>query len=294
MIDYMVRAIDETGSIRVFASSTTNLVEYAREIHKTSPVSTAALGRVMTASLLMGDTLKNDKDKVSIQITGDGLIKNILAISNCNGEVKGYISNPRADLPLKRKGKLDVGGVIGNGNLTVIKDLGMREPYVGQTQLVSGEIAEDLAHYFALSDQQPSVVSLGVLIEKDYTVKAAGGYIIQVLPNAEEEVIVKLEENIAKADTISTLIEKGYTPEDVIEYVCEGLDMKILEKKDLKFVCDCCEDRVERALVSIGEKDLTEIIEEDGHAEICCEFCDTKYQFDKENLTNLLEQAKRK
>ena len=170
----------------------------------------------------------------------------------------------------------------------------MREPYVGQTQLVSGEIAEDLAHYFALSDQQPSVVSLGVLIEKDYTVKAAGGYIIQVLPNAEEEVIVKLEENIAKADPISTLIEKGYTPEDVIEYVCEGLDMKILEKKDLKFVCDCCEDRVERALVSIGEKDLTEIIEEDGHAEICCEFCDTKYQFDKENLTNLLEQAKRK
>ena len=294
MIDYMVRAIDETGSIRIFSSNTTNLVEHSREIHQTSPVSTAALGRVMTASLLMGDTLKNDNDKVSIQVTGDGLIKNILAISNSRGEVKGYISNPRAELPLKRKGKLDVGGAIGNGNLTVIKDLGMREPYVGQTQLVSGEIAEDLAHYFATSDQQPSVVALGVLIEKDYTVKAAGGYIIQVLPNAEEEVIVKLEENISKAEPVSTLIEKGYTPEEVIEYICEGLDMKILEKKDLKFVCDCCEDRIERALISIGEKDLTEIIEEDGQAEICCEFCDTKYQFDKDNLTNLLERAKQK
>lgn len=294
MIDYMVRAIDETGSIRIFSSNTTNLVEHSRGLHQTSPVSTAALGRVMTASLLIGDTLKNDNDKVSIQVTGDGLIKNILAISNSKGEVKGYISNPRADLPLKRKGKLDVGGAIGNGNLTVIKDLGMREPYVGQTQLVSGEIAEDLAHYFATSDQQPSVVALGVLIEKDYTVKAAGGYIIQVLPNAEEEVIAKLEENIAKAEPVSTLIEKGYTPEQVIDYVCEGLDMKILEKKDLKFVCDCCEDRIERALVSIGEKDLTEIIEEDGKAEVCCEFCDTKYQFDKENLTKLLEKAKRK
>lgn len=294
MIDYMVRAIDETGSIRIFSSSTTNLVEHSRKVHQTSPVSTAALGRVMTASLLMGDTLKNDNDKVSIQVTGDGLIRNILAISNSRGEVKGYISNPRAELPLKRKGKLDVGGAIGNGNLTVIKDLGMREPYVGQTQLVSGEIAEDLAHYFATSDQQPSVVALGVLIEKDYTVKAAGGYIIQVLPNAEEEVIVKLEENISKAEPVSTLIEKGYTPEEVIDYICEGLDMKILEKKDLKFVCDCCEDRIERALISIGEKDLTEIIEEDGQAEICCEFCDTKYQFDKDRLNSLLEKAKKR
>ncbi len=294
MIDYMVRGIDETGSIRIFASSTTNLVEHARKIHKTSPVATAALGRVITASLLLGDTLKNDNDKVSVQVTGDGLIKNILAISNSNGEVKGYISNPQADIPLKSKGKLDVGGAIGNGTLTIIKDLGMKEPYVGQTQLVSGEIAEDLAHYFAHSDQQPSVVALGVLVDRDYTVKAAGGYIIQVLPNPEEEVIAKLEENIAKVDSVSTLIEKGYTPEDIIEYVCEGLSMKILEKKDLKFVCDCCEERVEGALVSIGEKDLIEIIEEDGQAEICCEFCDTKYQFDKDNLMNILEKARKK
>lgn len=294
MIDYMIRAIDETGSIRVFSASTTNAVERAREIHNTTPVSTAALGRVVTASLLMGNTLKNEKDKVSIQVTGEGQIKNILAIANCRGEVKGYISNPHADLPLKSKGKLDVGGAIGKGVMTVIKDLGMREPYVGQTELVTGEIAEDLAHYFAHSDQQPSAVGLGVLVDRDYSVKAAGGYIIQVLPNAQEEVIAKLEETIAKAEPISTLIEKGYTPEDVLDYVCQGLDMKILEKKDLKFVCDCCQDRIERALISIGEKDLTEIIEEDGKAEICCEFCDVKYNFNKEELIELLDKAKTK
>lgn len=292
MIDYMIRAIDETGSIRIFVSSTTNLVERAREIHMTTPVSTAALGRTMTASLLMGNTLKNDDDKVSIQITGNGQIKSVIAISNSHGEVKGYISNPHADLPLKSKGKLDVGGAIGDGKITVIKDLGMREPYVGQTELVSGEIAEDLAHYFATSDQQPSAVALGVLVDRDYTVKAAGGYIIQVLPDAEEDVISKLEENIATSDSVSTLIDKGFTPEQILEYVCKGLDMKILEKKELKFVCDCCEDRMEQALISIGEKDLTEIIEEDGKAEICCQFCNTKYQFDKEMLIDILNKAK--
>ena len=294
MIDYVIRAIDDTGSIRVFVASSTNAVQRAREIHNTSPVSTAAIGRVMTAAFLMGNTIKNDQDKISIQVTGDGLIKNIIAITNSRGEVKAYISNPRADLPLKSKGKLDVGGAIGKGMLTVIKDLGMKEPYVGQTELVSGEIAEDLAHYFATSDQQPSAVALGVLVDTDYSVKAAGGYIIQVLPNAEEEVIAKLEENIAKADPVSTLIDKGYSPEDILEYICEGMDMKILEKKELKFVCDCCEERMKSALVSIGEKDLKEIIEEDGQAEICCEFCDTKYQFDKESLMDILEKAKRK
>lgn len=292
MIDYMIRAIDETGSIRVFVASTTNLVEYARQIHMTTPVSTAALGRAMTASILMGNTLKNETDKVSIQISGDAQIKSVLAISNSLGEVKAYISNPHADLPLKSKGKLDVGGAIGNGKITVIKDLGMREPYIGQTELVSGEIAEDLAHYFATSDQQPSAVALGVLVDRDYSVKAAGGYIIQVLPNAEEEVITKLEENIVVADSVSTLIDKGYTPEQILEYICKGLDMKILEKKELKFVCDCSEERMEQALISIGEKDLTEIIEEDGKAEICCQFCDTKYQFDKDCLVDMLDKAK--
>ena len=294
MIDYAIRAIDETGSIRIFVASTTNLVEEARRIHNTTPVATAALGRVLTASLLMGNTLKNDKDKLSFQITGDGQIKSVIAISNSKGEAKGYISNPHADLPLKSKGKLDVGGAIGNGKLTVIKDLGMREPYVGQTALVSGEIAEDLAHYFALSDQQPSVVALGVLVDTDYTVKASGGYIIQVLPDALEEVIQKLEDNISNVEPISSMIDKGFTPEQVLETVCKGLEMKILEKKDLKFVCDCCEERMERALVSIGEKDLTEIIEEDEKAEICCEFCDTKYNFNKEQLENLLAKAKQK
>lgn len=293
MIDYMIRAIDESGSIRVFAASTTNLVEYAREINTSTPVSTAALGRVMTAAILMGNTLKNETDKVSIQISGDAQIKSVLAIANSRGEVKGYISNPHADLPLKSKGKLDVGGAIGSGNLTVIKDLGMREPYIGQTELVSGEIAEDLAHYFATSDQQPSAVALGVLVDRDYTVKAAGGYIIQVLPNALDEIITKLEENIAVADPVSTLIDKGYTPEQILEYICKGIDMNILEKKDLKFVCDCCEERMEQALISIGQEDLTEIIEEDGQAEICCQFCNSKYEFDKEQLVDMLDKAKK-
>lgn len=291
MIDYSIRAIDSTGSIRIFVASTTNLVEKARSIHNTTPVSTAALGRTLTASLLMGNTLKNDEDKLSVQITGDGQIKSILAISNSCGEVKGYISNPHADLPLKSNGKLDVGGAIGNGKLTVIKDLGMKEPYVGQTELVSGEIAEDLAHYFALSDQQPSVVALGVLVDRDYTVRASGGYIIQVLPNAEEEVIQKLEECIEKVEPISSMIDKGFTPEEVLKTVCEGLEMKILEKTDLKFVCDCCEERIERALISIGEKDLKEIIEEDEKAEVCCEFCDAKYNFNKQQLQDLLDKA---
>lgn len=294
MIDYSIRAIDETGSIRIFVASTTNLVEKARSIHNTTPVSTAALGRVLTASLLMGNTLKNDNDKLSIQITGDGQIKSVLAISNSSGEVKGYISNPHADIPLKSKGKLDVGGAIGNGKLTVIKDLGMREPYVGQTALVSGEIAEDLAHYFALSDQQPSVVALGVLVDRDYTVKASGGYIIQVLPDALEEVIEKLETNIANVEPISSMIDKGFTPEEILKTVCEGLEMKILEKKDLKLACDCCEDRMEKALVSIGEEDLNEIIEEDGQAEICCQFCDSKYNFNKQQLEYILAKAKQK
>lgn len=294
MIDYMIRAIDQTGSIRVFVANTTNAVERARQIHNTTPVATAALGRVLTASLLMGNTLKNEKEKVSIQVTGDGLIKSIIAISNSAGEVKAHISNPQADLPLKSKGKLDVGGAIGKGILTVIKDLGMREPYVGQTELISGEIAEDLTHYFANSEQQPSAVALGVLVDRDYTVKSAGGYIIQVLPNAEEEIISKLEDIIAEAEPVSALIEKGYTPEDILEYITQGIDMKILEKKDLKFACDCSKERMERALISIGEEDLTEIIEEDGEAEICCQFCDVKYQFDKQSLTDMLNYAKQK
>ena len=292
MIDHMIRAIDESGSIRVFVSNTTNLVEQARQIHMTTPVSTAALGRAITATLLMGDTLKNEKDKVSFQISGDGQIKSLIAVSNSHGEVKGYISNPHADLPLNSEGKLDVGGAIGNGTLTVIKDLGMKEPYLGQTELVSGEIAEDLAHYFLTSDQQPSAVALGVLVDRDYTVKAAGGYIIQVLPDAKEEVIEKIEINIATSESVSSLIEKGYTPEDVLNYICLGLNMKILEKKDLKLVCDCSEDRMEKALISIGEKDLEEIIEEDGKAEICCQFCNTEYLFDKAMLTEILEKAK--
>ena len=292
MKDYVLRAMDEGGNLRVFIASTTNLVNEARNIHDTMPTATAALGRTLTAGVLMGSTLKNDSDKLSIQISGDGLIKSVLAVANNRGEVKGYISNPNANPRLNSIGKLDVGGAIGNGKMVVIRDLGLREPYIGHADLVSGEIAEDLTHYFAHSEQQPSAVALGVLVDVDLSVKASGGYIIQVLPDAEEEVISKLEQKLSSIEPVSTLIDKGYTPEDILNHLFDDLEMKILEKKEVKLVCDCSDDRIEQALISLGEKEINDIIKEDGKAEIVCHFCNHKYQFDKKGLLNILEKAK--
>ncbi|AFS77919.1 33 kDa chaperonin [Gottschalkia acidurici 9a] len=292
MKDYIVRAMDKGGNIRVFVASTTNLVEEARQTHNTAPTATAALGRTLTAASLMGNTLKNDSDTISLQIMGSALIKNVLAVSNNKGEVKGYISNPNANPPLKRKGKLDVGAAIGEGKLIVIRDLGLREPYIGQSDLVSGEIAEDLTNYFVYSEQQPSAVALGVLVDVDLSVRAAGGYIIQILPNADEEIISKLEQRLSNVEPVSTLIDKKYSPEDILEYICDGIEMKITETKDLKLVCDCSTDRIEKVLISMGERELTDIIEEDGEAEVVCHFCNHKYKFNKEELIKILEQAK--
>ncbi|KNF07468.1 33 kDa chaperonin [Gottschalkia purinilytica] len=292
MKDYIIRAMDKDGYIRVFVASTTNLVEESRKIHNTAPTATAALGRTLTATAIMGSMLKNDKDVVSVQIKGNSLIKSILAVGNSRGEIKGYISNPSVDLAPKRKGKLDVGGAIGNGKIVVIKDLGLREPYIGQSDLVSGEIAEDLTHYFAHSEQQPSAVALGVLVDVDLSVKAAGGYIIQVLPDIEEEALSKLEKRLSEVEPVSTLIDKGYTPEDILNYVCEGFDMKITEKRDIQLKCDCSLERIQGALISIGEVELAKIIEEDEKAEVVCHFCNHKYQFNKQELIDILEQAK--
>lgn len=292
MKDYVLRAIDDGGNFRVFIARTTELVNEASKIHNTMPTATAALGRTLTAGVLMGSTLKNDDDKLSIQINGDGLIKNVLAVANSRGEVKGYISNPNANPPLKRKGKLDVGGAIGNGRMVVIRDLGLREPYIGQSDLVSGEIAEDLTHYFAHSEQQPSAVALGVLVDVDLSVKASGGYIIQVMPDAKEEVLSKLEEKLSIVEPVSTLIDKGYTPEDILKYLFDDMEMKTLEKKEVKLVCDCSQDRIERVLLSMGEKEIQSIIEEEGKAEIVCHFCNEKYQFNKEQLGEILRDAK--
>lgn len=294
MKDYVIRAVDADHGIRAFIGITTGLVEKARQIHDTTPVATAALGRTLTATVMMGLMLKGKNNKISVQIKGNGPVKQILAVSDEQGHVKGYISNPFVELPLRADGKLDVGGAVGSeGNMVVIKDLGLKEPYVGQSALVSGEIAEDFTAYFAHSEQQPSAVALGVLVDRDRTVKAAGGFIIQLLPGASDDVIQKLENRLQNLESISSLIDRGMTGEKILGHVLQDFSMEILEKKEVALVCDCSTERLEKALLSIGEKDLKEIIEEDGQAELTCHFCNTKYHFDKGHLERLYQSGRR-
>ncbi|SHH91013.1 Hsp33 family molecular chaperone HslO [Sporanaerobacter acetigenes] len=289
MKDYVIRAIDKKGTIRVFVATTSNLVEKGRRIHNTTPTATAALGRTLTACVMMGIMMKGEKDTVSIQLRGDGPIRTILAVSNSKGEVKGYVGNPLVDLPLKSNGKLDVGGAVGkNGKIVVIKDIGMKEPYIGQSNLVSGEIAEDLTHYFAYSEQQPSAVNLGVLVDKDLSVKASGGYIVQLLPDTSEEDIDRLEKNIQNSEAISSLIARDLKPEDILQSVFGNFEMEVLEKKEIAFKCDCSREKVESALISLGEEEIKSMIEEDGKAEVVCHFCDKKYNFSEEDLKSLI------
>lgn len=291
MKNYVIRAVAANKNIRVFVAVTTGLVEKARQIHDTTPVATAALGRLLTATAVMGQMLKGEKDKLSIQIKGDGPIKQILTVGDSKGNVKGYVSNPYVDLPLRSDGKLDVGGAVGSGRLIVIKDLGLKEPYIGQLDLISGEIAEDITAYFAYSEQQPSAVALGVLVDRDRTVKAAGGFIIQILPGAEEEIIAQLEKRLNQIPSITQIIEKEGDGEEILKLVLGGFDMEILDKTEVQLVCDCSMDRMEKALISIGRKDLKEIIEEDGQTELLCHFCNSKYHFDKEHLEKLYKES---
>ncbi|EOD00908.1 Hsp33 family molecular chaperone HslO [Caldisalinibacter kiritimatiensis] len=293
MKDYVIRAIDKEKSIRIFIATTTNVVEDARKIHNTSPTVTAALGRTLTASAIMGFMMKGEKDKLTLKIRGNGPIGNIIAVSNNKGEIKGYVQNPSADLPTRSDGKLDVGGVVGrSGKLTVIRDLGLKEPYIGQSNLITGEIGDDLAQYFVTSEQQPSAVALGVLVDKDLSTKAAGGFILQVLPNIQEENLVKLEQKINKLESISKYIDKGYTPEELLERLFGEFQMEIKDKKEIKYTCDCSRERLEGVLISVGEEELKKMIAEDGEAEVVCHFCNTKYHFNKEELEKLLEKAK--
>lgn len=301
-------AIDKSGSFRVYLGITTTMVEDARKIHMTTPLATAALGRALTGAGLMGLQLKNKKDKLTIQFKGDGPAVEILVTATGGGSVKGYISNPDVDLPLKENGKLDVGGAVGAGTLTVIKDLGLKEPYVGKIDLVSGEIGEDLTAYFYLSEQQPASVALGVRINTDYTTLAAGGMIIHMLPDAKPESVDLLEKILAEMSPISTLIEEvtrqsaGKTEEAVIDSLLSRIfgtlpdefALERLEYRDLKWDCDCSMERLEQIVISLGSKDLQEIIEEDGKAELVCQFCGTKYQFGKEHLERLLEEIRKK
>lgn len=287
--DYFIRAIDKEGRIRVFVASTSKMVEEARKIHNSSATATAAMGRALTAGVLMGGMMKNESDLLSLKISGDGPVGNILVVAKNDGRVKVDILNPAADLATRADGKLDVGGLVGkNGSITTIMDLGLKEPYVGQSELISGEIAEDLTNYYANSEQQPSAVSLGVLVDKDISVRAAGGYIIQLLPGVSDEDIDKIEARLAQIDPISILIDQGFSPEEIMEKILGDFSMEILDKKDIRYECDCSREKIDKVIRDLGRTEIKAIIEEDGQAEVVCHFCNTKYNFSEEDLREIL------
>ena len=291
-MDYMIRATAANAQIRAFAATTKDLVDTARTTHQTSPVVTAALGRLLTGGVMMGAMLKGDDDLLTLQVSGDGPLKGMTVTADSAGKVKGYALEPQVMLPPNKAGKLDVGGAVGNGFLRVIKDMGLKEPYVGQTDLQSGEIAEDLTYYFATSEQVPSSVGLGVLMEKDNTVKQAGGFIIQLMPFTEDEVIDRLEENLKKFSSVTTVLDEGKTPEEMLEMLLEGLDVAVTDKIPVSFQCNCSKNRVEKALISIGKKELQEMIDEGKEIEVNCHFCNTAYRFSVEELKELLKSSK--
>ena len=292
MKDYIVRATAANNQIRAFAATTRNIVETARAAHNTSPVATAALGRLLTAGTMMGSMMKNEQDMLTIQIKCDGPIQGLTVTADVNGNVKGYVENPNVIIPANSKGKLDVAEALGLGVLSVIKDMGLKEPYIGQTILVTSEIAEDLTYYFATSEQVPSSVGLGVLMEKDNTVKQAGGFIIQVMPFVEDAVVEKLEANIAKISSVTTMLDQGYTPEKILETVLEGMDVEYTDTMPTEFYCNCSKNRVEKALISIGRKDIREMIDEGKDIEMHCHFCNTSYQFSVEELKEILKKSR--
>lgn len=292
-MDYMVRATAAEGMLRAFAVTARDTVEEARKAHNTSPVATAALGRLMSAALMMGADLKGEGELLTLKIGCDGPIGGLLATADGQGNVKGYVNVPEVMLPANELGKLDVGGALGNGVLSVIRDIGLKEPYVGQTMLVSGEIAEDLTYYFASSEQIPSSVALGVLMNRENTVRAAGGFMIQLMPGAPETVIARLEEKLAKLRPVTAMLDDGMCPEDILREVLSGLQPEINESREVRFFCNCSRARVEKALCSIGREELSKIIADGKEIETVCHFCGKKYRFSVEELSALYEQAKR-
>jgi molecular chaperone Hsp33 len=291
MSDYIVRAAGAGKQVRIFAASTRELVEYARMVHNTSPVATAALGRLLTAGAMMGSMMKGEKDVLTLQIQCSGPIGGLTVTAKSDGTVKGYVNHPDVMLPPSSKGKLDVGRALDLGVLSVIKDLGLKEPYVGQTQLVSGEIAEDLTYYFATSEQINSSVALGVLMEKNNTVKQAGGFILQLMPFTEESVIERLENNLKHLPSVTEMFEQGETPESMIRRVMDGLDVEFYDTIPTGFVCDCSKERVEKAIISIGQKEIQEMIDDHKPIEVNCHFCGKHYEFDENELRVLLKKA---
>lgn len=292
MGDYIVRAAAANTQIRAFAAVTTELVEEARRRHGTSPVATAALGRLLTGGVMMGSMMKNEDDVLTIQINCSGQIGGLTVTADSQGNVKGYVHNPDVMLPPKN-GKLDVGGALGQGVLTVIKDMGLKEPYSGQTILQTGEIAEDLTYYFATSEQVPSSVGLGVLMEKDNTVRCAGGFIVQVMPFIEDKVLEKLEQNIQNIQSVTSMLDNEHTPEEMLGHVLEGLDLEITDTLPARFHCNCSKERIEKAIISIGKKEIQSMIDDGKEVEVKCHFCNTAYTYSVDELKELLKRARK-
>jgi molecular chaperone Hsp33 len=291
MEDYIVSATAAGGTVRAFAANTTNMVREAKETHALSMVASAALGRTMTAAAIMSKMLKGEKDTITIQIKGNGPLGGVVVVTDTKANVRGYVYNPQVELPLNDIGKLDVGGAIGNeGYMNVIKDLGLKEPYIGYVNLVSGEVGEDIAYYFAYSEQVPSVVALGVLVDSDGSIVNAGGYIIQLMPGAEESLISYIENTINAIPTVSQLLAYGESPEGILDIIFGDRDLKIMAKSSCGFVCNCSRERMERNLISIGRNEIQGLINDQHGAELQCHFCNKKYNFDEKELQDLMQE----
>lgn len=289
MMSRLIRAISENGGVLFCAVDSTDIVREAERIHKTSAVTSAALGRLLTAASMMGVMLKSEKDSLTLRIKGGGPSGTVLAVSDGAGNVRGYVEQPVVELPPRADGKLDVGGAVGrDGTLSVVKDLGMKEPYVGQVPLVSGEIAEDITAYYAVSEQTPTVCALGVLVDRDLSILTAGGYLLQLLPGATDAEITQLEQNIAAMPSVTEMLHAGKTPEDMMNLAMAGFNPSVLDEREVRYQCDCSRERTEQMLLSLGRKELEKLRDEDPHCEVVCHFCHTKYEFD---LNKLVKKA---
>ena len=285
----LIRCITSCGEVMATAVDTTDIVNRAEQIHKTSAVVTAALGRLLTAGSMMGNMLKGKDDSITLRVNGDGPTGSLIVVSDFNGDVRGYVQNPVVELPLNAKGKLDVGGAVGkNGLLYVLKDLGLKEPFSGSVPLVSGEIAEDITSYYALSEQIPTVCALGVLVNPDLSVKAAGGYIIQLLPAASDKTIDKLEKSIVEMSSVTSMLSAGMTPEEIVKTALKDFEVEVLYSQDIEYKCNCSKERVSKALISLGKEELSEMAKEKGETEISCHFCDKVYKFSSSELKKLI------
>ncbi len=294
MSDILTKAITKDGFFKISAVVTTETVNRAHAFHQTSPVASAALGRLLTAALMMADGLKEEAASLTLQMRGDGPLGTLVVVADSKGGVKGYVANPAADLPLRPDGKLDVGGGIGRGTLSVIRDLKMKEPYVGQIPIQTGEVGDDLAYYFMQSEQVPSVVALGVLVDRDYTIRCAGGFMVQVMPGCDEQSLARLENSVQGLMSVTDMLKQGMDGQEIIKYVMLGFDVEILGAAEVGYACDCGRERMERAIVSLGKKEIQDIIDEQGQAEIVCHFCNRAYTFGREELKAMLAKAVRR